>query len=101
MARDIQVYGTDWCGLTRGLREYLTNARFDYEYVDVDRDDEAKQFVLAMNDGYLRFPIVVVQHRVVTLPTVAILKRLLEEYGLQPETQTARQSKRSATARAR
>ena len=78
-------------GLRHGLvrpdaRGHLTNARFDYDYVDVDRDDEAKRFVLAMNDRYLRFPIVVVQHRVVTQPTVAIVKRLLEEYGLQPET---------------
>ena len=90
MASDIQVYGAEWCGLTRGVREYLTNARFDYDFFDVDREDEAKRFVLAVNDGHLRLPVVVVQQEVVTRPTIAILRRLLDEYGLEPEIRTTR-----------
>ena len=84
MATDIQIYGTDWCGLTRALREYLMNARFDYAYFDIDRDDDALRFVLAMNDGRRRFPAVVVQHRVLTQPSIAIVQRVVREHGLQP-----------------
>ena len=84
MASDIQVYGADWCGLTRGLREYLMNSRIDYDYFDVDRDDEAQQFVLAMNEGRRRFPVVVVQEQVVTQPTIAALRSVIDEHALEP-----------------
>ena len=89
MASDIQVYGADWCGLTRGVREYLTNSRIDYDYFDVDRDDEAQQFVLAMNEGRRRFPLVVVQEQVVTQPTIAVLRSVIGEHALQPTIRTA------------
>ena len=56
MASDIEVYGTDWCGLTFGVREYLTNSRLAYDYYDVDRDTRAQEYVLAMNDGKRRLP---------------------------------------------
>ena len=52
----IQIYGADWCGLTRELREYLTNSRFDYDYLDIDRNDGVQRFVLHLNDGHRRFP---------------------------------------------
>jgi mycoredoxin len=90
MASDIQVYGTDWCGLTRELREYLMRSRFEYDYLNIDRDDDAQQFVLNMNDGRRRFPLVVVQHQVATQPTVAILQRIIREHGLQPAVRRAR-----------
>jgi len=89
MASDIQVYGADWCGLTRGVREYLTNSRIDYDYFDVDRDDEAQQFVLAMNEGRRRFPLVVVEEQVVTHPTIAVLHTVIGEHALQPPIRTA------------
>jgi len=96
MASDIQIYGTDWCGLTRELREYLMRSRFEYDYLNIDRDDDAQQFVLHMNDGRRRFPLVVVQHRVVTQPTVAILQRIIREHALQPVVRTARHIARHA-----
>ena len=90
MASDIQVYGTDWCGLTRHVREFLMTSRFEYDYFDIDRDDDAQQFVLSMNDGRRRFPLVVVKHQVVTQPTVAVLTRAIREHGLQPSVRTTR-----------
>ena len=90
MACDIQVYGNDWCGVTRELREYLMTSRLEYDYFDIDRDDDAQRFVLSMNDGRRRSPLVVVSHEVVTRPTVAILRRVIREHGLQPAIRTAR-----------
>jgi glutaredoxin len=84
MASDIQVYGADWCGLTRGLREYLTNSHIDYDYFDVDRNEEAERFVLAINEGRRRFPLVVVHEQVVTQPTIAVLRTVISEHALQP-----------------
>ena len=62
----------------------LTHARFDYEYFDVDRDERAQQFVLSMNDGRRRFPMVVVEHDVVLQPSVAVLRRVLGEHAISP-----------------
>jgi len=83
MANDIQVYGTDWCGLTYKVRRYLTEGRFEYDYVNIDHDQSAEEFVLATNDGRRSFPIVVIEDRVVTNPTVADLRRVLEEHGMR------------------
>ena len=70
----IQVYGTDWCGLTSGLREYLTKSRFPYHYYNIEDDPRADEFVLAMHDGRRRFPVVVVEERIMTNPTLADLR---------------------------
>jgi glutaredoxin len=81
MASDIQVYGTDWCGLTNGVRRYLTAGRFEYDYFNIDDDHTAEAFVLAANHG-LRLPIVVIAGRVVTNPTAAELRHILDEHGI-------------------
>jgi mycoredoxin len=79
MAEAIQVYGTDWCGVTVGVRRYLTNARIPYDYYNIEQNRDADDFVLAMNDGRRRFPLVVVQERVLTSPTIAELRQVLSE----------------------
>jgi mycoredoxin len=84
MASDVQVYGTDWCGLTFSLREFLTNARIAYEFHDVDRDPAASELMLAINDGRRRFPLVFVRERVLTNPTRAELRRVLDDQRIRP-----------------
>lgn len=83
MTSDIQVYGTDWCGLTYGVRRYFTEGHFDYDYFNIDDDPAAEAFVLAANDGRRRFPIVVIEDRVVTEPTIAELRRVLDQHGIR------------------
>ena len=83
MASDIQVYGTDWCGLTNGVRRYLTAGHFEYDYFNIDDDHAAEAFVLATNHGRRRFPIVVIEDRVVTTPSVAELRRVLDQHGMR------------------
>ena len=83
MASDIQVYGTDWCGLTYGVRRFLTAGRFEYDYVNIDHDHTAEAFVLATNHGRRQFPIVVIEDRVVVPPTVAELRRILDQHGMR------------------
>ena len=84
MASDIQVYGTNWCSVTFGVREYLMRVRMTYEYHDIDRDPVAERFVLAANEGRRRFPVIVVRDQIVTHPTVAALRRLLEQEDILP-----------------
>ena len=83
MASDIQVYGTDWCGLTNGVRRYLIAGHFEYDYFNIEEDQTAEEFVLASNEGRRRFPIVIVEDRVLINPTVAELRRVLDEHGIR------------------
>ena len=101
MASDIQVYGTDWCGLTFGVRKYLTNSRLAYDYYDIDRDPRAQEFVLAMNEGRRRLPMVVVQERIITNPTVAELQRVIDEHSIGPEFPAPPRSTADATPSSR
>ena len=84
MASDIQVYGTKWCGVTYGVRRYLMASHFEYDYVDIDDDKAANEFVLTANQGLRRFPIVVVEECVLTGPTIAELGRVLGQHGIHP-----------------
>jgi mycoredoxin len=84
MASDIRVYGTDWCGITLGVRKYLVNSRLAYEFHDIDRDPDAEKFVLATHDGRRHSPVVVVHDEVVlTSPTIPELRRVLDEQGIR------------------
>jgi len=86
MANGIQVYGTDWCGVTFGVREYLTNSRIPYDYHNIEQDQDADEFVRAMGDGRRRFPLIVLEERVLTSPTLNELQHVLDEYRVRPAT---------------
>jgi glutaredoxin len=83
MASDIQVDGADWRGLTHGVRRYLTVGHFGYDYFNIDDDQAAEAFVLSVNHGRRRFPIVVIDDYVMTNPTVAELRRVLDQQGMR------------------
>ena len=92
MTSDIHVYGTDWCSLTFAVREYLMNSRLIYTFHDIDRDPEAERFVLAINEGRRRFPVIVIGEQTVTQPTVAELQRILEEEDTRPVERRTRKT---------
>ena len=85
MANEIHVYGTDWCGLTFAVREFLMKSRMAYDYYNIEQDPTADEFVRAMNDGRRRFPLVVVEEATITNPTLTELQRVLSEQGLSPQ----------------
>ena len=84
MASEIKVYGTERCGLTHKVREFLMRARVAYEYFDIDCDSNAEDFVVLMTDGRRRFPIVVIENRIAVQLTTAELQRVLKEQGVRP-----------------
>jgi disulfide oxidoreductase YuzD len=66
------------------VREYLMKARVAYEFLDIERDPKAREFLWAMTDGRLRFPIVVIEHQLVTEPTIAELQRVMDARAIRP-----------------
>lgn len=89
MTIGIEVYGTDWCRLTFVVREFLTRSRVEYDYYNIDRDSDAHDFVISMNDGRRRFPMVVFQERILTNPTLADLQKLLDDNRVPPRRRRA------------
>ena len=58
MSERVTVYGADWCGDTvRTLRD-LDRAGVDYDYVDIEVDEDAEKKVIEFNGGKRRIPLV-------------------------------------------
>ena len=41
----VKVYGADWCGDTKRVLKYLDALGLDYQYIDVEQDAEASEWV--------------------------------------------------------
>jgi glutaredoxin len=97
MATEVQIYGTDWCRLTFGVREFLMKSRVGYDYFDIDGDAQADEFVRIMSDGRRRYPMVVVGQRVIINPTLAELQTVLDQNGVDRRHVSRTTARRSAT----
>ncbi len=79
---DVIVYGTDWCGLTKALRNYLDMIGLRFEYQNVEQNPQAETAVREMNGGKLKFPMVVVGEKTMKNPSLEELNKALNAYDL-------------------
>ena len=73
----IKVYGADWCGLTRRTLMHLEKLGVEYDYIDVDYDNDASHWVMKHNNGKEKKPTLEINGRVVTAPTNKELEEAL------------------------
>lgn len=73
----IKVYGADWCGDTKRTLKYLDNLKVDYEYIDVEQDASASEWVKSQNDGKERIPTLLVGSQVLSVPSESELEAAL------------------------
>jgi len=59
MEKKIIMYGTEWCGDTRRAKKVFSENQIDYEYVNVDRDEEAEKLVKKINNGFRSVPTII------------------------------------------
>ncbi len=52
----IIMYGTTWCGDTRRARQFFTENKIDYEWIDIDLDKTAAEYVMSVNKGCKSVP---------------------------------------------
>lgn len=57
----IIVYGSDWCGDCRRARRYLNEHQIPYQWINIDRDKQAEQYVKSVNRGMRSVPTIVFQ----------------------------------------
>jgi mycoredoxin len=78
----VKVYGADWCEDTRRTREFLERLGVPYQYVDVEQDAAAAEWVRGHNEGKERKPTLDVAGQILSTPTDHELTAALRERGL-------------------
>jgi thioredoxin reductase (NADPH) len=56
---EIKVYGAPWCPDCRRSKQFLSEQRVSYEWVDIDKDPEAAAFVRSKNAGKQIIPTII------------------------------------------
>lgn len=78
----VKVYGADWCGDTQRTLKQLDKLGVAYDYVDVEQDEQAAQWVREQNDGKERKPTVKLsEQQVLSVPDEATMESALREKG--------------------
>lgn len=52
----IIMYGTTWCGDTRRARQFFSEHQIDYDWIDIDQDKSAAEYVMSVNRGCRSVP---------------------------------------------
>jgi glutaredoxin len=61
MQQKITMYGTAWCGDCNRAKMFFMDNAIDYDFIDIDTDKKAEEFVLSVNpNGYRSVPVIVI-----------------------------------------
>jgi glutaredoxin len=82
MAADVKVFGANWCYKTQATRRQLEDLGIGYEYIDVEQDSVASEWVKAQNGGREKKPTVVVGTETLIEPDRADLERALRSQAV-------------------
>jgi mycoredoxin len=75
----VTMYTTDWCGYCVRLKDGLERAGISFEEVNIERDPEAADVVMAVNGGNRTVPTVVFPDgTALTNPSAAQVRARLE-----------------------
>lgn len=77
----VRVYGADWCADTKRALQQLDDLGVAYDYINVEQDKKASEWVKSHNDGKERKPTIKIGERVLSTPDNQELERALRENG--------------------
>jgi glutaredoxin len=80
----VKVYGADWCEDTRRTRRHLDGLGVTYDYINLEQDERASEWVKQQNDGKERKPTVKIGEQVLAVPNDRELENALRQQGLVP-----------------
>jgi glutaredoxin len=75
----VKVYGADWCKDTKRTLRQLDELGVDYDYINVEQDEDASRWVKEQNNGKERKPTVKINGRVLSVPGDEELSAALRE----------------------
>jgi mycoredoxin len=76
----IKLYGASWCGDTRRSRRLLDDLSIPYEYLDIDRNPAAKQYVIAQA-GKQKIPVIDLTTQILIVPSDDVFTQALRTTG--------------------
>ncbi len=80
MTQPLTMYTTPWCGYCRRLKSQLAREGIEITEVDIEREPEAADFVMAVNGGYQTVPTLLFPDgSTLTNPSVRTVKQRLQE----------------------
>jgi glutaredoxin len=80
----VEVYGADWCEDTQRTRRHLGSLGVAYQYINVEQDQQASEWVKRQNEGKERKPTVKIGQQVLAEPSDPELEQALRQEGLLP-----------------
>lgn len=78
----VKVYGADWCEDTTAVRNNLDSLGVPYQYVDVEQDRQAQDWVKQQNGGKQKTPTLDIGGQVLVEPDERELELALRDKGL-------------------
>ena len=82
MADTVKVYGADWCEDTQATRNNLDSLGVPYQYIDVEQDARAQEWVKQQNGGKQKTPTLDIAGQVLVEPDERELELALRDKGL-------------------
>lgn len=81
----VKFYGAMWCGDTRRARSWFDNNNVAYDWIDVDKNKDAEEFVKSVNNGFRSIPTIIFSDgSKLTEPSVRKLEEHARSLGLVP-----------------
>ena len=82
MDHSVKVYGADWCEDTQATRNNLDSLGVQYQYIDVEKDQQAQAWVKDENGGKQKTPTLDIAGQVLVEPDERELELALRGKGL-------------------
>jgi mycoredoxin len=55
----IMFYSTNWCPACRRAKKLMTEIGIHFEEINIDRDKDASEYVIKVNNGYRSVPTII------------------------------------------
>jgi mycoredoxin len=78
----VKVYGADWCGDTKRTLKTLDKLGVAYDYINVEEDEQASNWVKEQNGGKERKPTLKLGKQVLSVPSEEELRLILTDNGM-------------------
>jgi len=75
----IRVFGATWCPMTTSTLRHLDQLGVKYQFIDIDEDSKAAEWVRSQNDGKERKPTLDIDGVILSEPSNAEVDRTLRQ----------------------
>jgi mycoredoxin len=79
----LKIFGTGWCPKSAVLANHLQAEWINFDFLNVETDEQAKQTVMDLYNGELKFPTVTFGGKHLKNPTIQELNKFLKENNIE------------------